>query len=460
VQAEQFLLFKKKVQAAVKNKSQQDKIIANNSNYAAAFNDSVKQFAQIETAKQRAAVLKWKAVENLEKYLIEFEANFIKSGGKIIWAVDANEALQEITNILNKAKAKSVVKSKSMVAEEIGLNKVLQQMEIKPVETDLGQFIVQLAHEKPSHLVAPALHKSKEEIAVLFYEKFKLAPSSTPEEIVKFTRGYMREKFTAADIGITGANFIVADTGSISVTENEGNAMLGMSFPKIHIVVTGIEKIIPSLADLDLFMPLISTFGAGQQLTVYNNIVSGPRQPEELDGPEEMYVVLIDNDRSTVLSEPAQRQVLSCIKCSACLNVCPVYSNIGGHAYGTVYNGPIGSAITPLTKGHEAFGHLSEATTLCGRCSEVCPVKIDLHKVFLYNRKTAAKNKHASQAKKLYYLFWRKAMLKRKVMNLGGMKSKKYLFGEVYKSWIANKSTNGISAKSFNDQWKERMRGK
>ena len=455
--SEPYFLFKKNVQSAVKNRPLQDKVTASNLKYASAFKEARKQYQLLEAARQRAAVLKWKAVENLDKYLIEFEANFIKSGGKVIWALDASDALQEIAGILNRTKARRIVKSKSMVAEEIGLNQLLQQMEVKTVETDMGQFIIQLAHEKPSHLVAPALHKSKEEIAVLFYEKFKTSPSSTPEDLVKFTRNLMREKFIGAEAGITGANFIVADTGSVSVTENEGNAMLGMAFPKIHIVIAGIEKVIPSLTDLDLFMPLISTYGTGQQLTVYNSIISGPKQQDEKDGPEEMYVILIDNDRTNVLSKPDQRQLLSCIKCSACLNVCPVFNSIGGHAYGTVYNGPIGTAITPLIKGYESYGFFSGATTLCGRCTEACPVKIDLHKVFLYNRRDAAKTKRASKSQKWFYMFWRKAMLNRKVMNLGGVKSKKYLFDQVFKSWTGSRIMPKISAKSFNDHWREKM---
>lgn len=458
--SEPYPLFRKKMLSAIKNKPLQDKIAHANTIYATSFKRGIKQFNNPENARQRAAVIKWKSIENLDKYLIEFEANFIKSGGKVIWAQDANEAVQEIANIISRTQAKTIVKSKSMVGEEIGLNAALQQMDMEPLETDLGQFIVQLAHEKPSHLIAPALHKSKEEIAVLFYERFKLAPSSTPEEIVTFTRNLMREKFTTADLGITGANFIIADTGSVAVTENEGNAMLGMSFPKTHIVVTGIEKVIPSLTDLDLFFPLLAVHGTGQPLTVYNHIVSGPRQPDEIDGPEEMIVVLVDNERTTLMAETGQRQTLSCIRCSACLNVCPVFASVGGHAYGSVYNGPIGAAITPHLKGFEHFGFLSEVTTLCGKCTDICPVKIDLHKVFLQNRRTAIKNQLGSRSQKWYYFFWRKAMLSRKMMNLGGFKTKKHLFDYIFKSWTGAREMPKLAQKSFNDYWREKMGGR
>lgn len=454
---EQQLLFKKESHAAVRNVSLQEKIASNNKQYQASFQEGKKQYFNLEMAKQRAAVVKWKSLENLDKYLITFEANFIKSGGKIIWAKDAAEALEEIKAIVIQANARTIVKSKSMVAEEIGLNASLEKIDRLPVETDLGQFIVQQADEKPSHLIAPALHKSKEEIAHLFHEKYNLPINSTPGDIVKFTRKLLRDKFIQADIGITGANFIIADAGAVSVTENEGNAWLGMAFPKIHIVVTGIEKIIPSLTDLDLFLPLLSTFGTGQQLSVYNSIVSGPKQADEPDGPEEMYVVLVDNERTTLLAEPAQRQSLTCIRCSACLNVCPVYANIGGHAYGTVYNGPIGSAINPHFNGNATFGFLSEVTTLCGRCSEVCPVKIDLHKVFLYNKRKAVLKQEVPKSLKWYYFFWRKAMLNRKVMNLGGMKTKSMLFDGLFKSWNGLREMPKIQKKSFNDLWREHM---
>ncbi len=450
-------LFRKKTLQALKNKSLQEKIAHANRQYKESFGQGIGQYAQPETARQRAAHLRWKAVENLDQYLIEFEASFTRSGGKIIWARDAREAVHEISALVERAKARTVVKSKSMVSEEIGLNAALQQMGIDPLETDLGQFIVQQAHERPSHLVLPAIHKSKEEIAVLFYEKFKLPPSSTPQEIVAFTRTLMRKKFIAADIGITGANFLIADTGSVAVTENEGNAMLGMAFSKMHIVVTGIEKIIPSLSDLDLFLPLLATYGTGQPVTAYNHIVSGPRQPGETDGPEEMVLVLVDNERSSLLARTEQRQTLSCIKCSACLNVCPVFAGIGGHAYGTVYNGPIGSALMPHLKGFEQAGFLSEVTTLCGKCSEICPVKIDLHQVFLNNRHTAVQELQQEKSQKWYFFLWRKAMLKRKVMNLGGMKSRKYLFDHLFKSWSGNRSMPKIAARSFNDYWREKM---
>jgi L-lactate dehydrogenase complex protein LldF len=273
-----------------------------------------------------------------------------------------------------------------MVTEEIKLNAFLEKNGVESLETDLGEYIVQLAGQHPYHIVTPAMHMSKEDVAELFTKKFDLKPNSTPEEITSFVRGLLREKFYNAEVGITGANFLVAETGSVCLTENEGNALMSVSFPKVHIVVAGIEKLIPRLSDLDLFWPLLATHGTGQNITVYNSIISGPRQDDESDGPDEMYVILLDNNRTELLGKKNQRRSLTCIRCGACLNACPVYKNIGGHAYGTTYSGPIGSVITPWLAGMKEFKHLSYASSLCGSCTEVCPVKVNLHELLLYNR--------------------------------------------------------------------------
>ena len=235
-----------------------------------------------------------------------------------------------------------------------------------------------------------------------------------PEQLTLKARELLREKYVQADVGITGANFIIADTGSIAISENEGNARLSISFPKIHIAVVGIEKMIPSMADLDLFWPMLATHGTGQNMTVYNTILSGPRQANETDGPEEMYVVLLDNGRTNLLAQKDQRQGLYCIRCGACLNACPVYKNIGGHTYETTYSGPIGSIITPHMRGMEEFKHLSYASSLCGKCTEVCPVKIDIHKMLLLNRRDAVKDRSGTKKEKWGWALWKKGMLSRK----------------------------------------------
>ncbi|MDB5030754.1 lactate utilization protein B, partial [Mucilaginibacter sp.] len=311
--------------------------------YDTAVARGLSKIINLDNAKRKGHVIKWKVMENLDKILPEFEANFQKRGGKVIWANDAAEANKEILNILQKANAKTVVKSKSMVTEEIELNEFLEHNHIESLETDLGEYIVQLLGQKPYHIVTPAMHLSKEDIAKLFNERFGTPIDATPEQLTQKARELLREKYVQADAGITGANFLIADTGSIAISENEGNARLSTTFPKIHIAVVGIEKIIPSMADLDLFWPMLSTHGTGQNLTVYNTILSGPRQTNEADGPEEMYVILLDNGRTNLLAQKDQRQGLYCIRCGACLNACPVYKNIGGHTYNTSYSGPIGS---------------------------------------------------------------------------------------------------------------------
>jgi len=305
---------------------------------------------------------------------VQFENNFINKGGKVIWAQTAGGAVAEIIKILKKHDSKLVVKSKSMITEELELNKALETLEIEVVETDLGEYIVQQAGEKPYHIVTPAMHKSKEDIAKLFHEKFDLPIESTPTEITNYVRHKLRKKFVEADVGITGVNFLIAGSGSVALTENEGNGLMSVSFPKIHIAIAGIERIIPTISDLDLFWPLLATHGTGQHMTVYNSIISGPRQTGEIDGPKEMYIILLDNGRTEILRHRLQRRALSCIRCGACLNVCPVYKSIGGYTYNSTYTGPIGSVITPHLKGMKDYHHLSFASSLCGRCTEVCPV--------------------------------------------------------------------------------------
>ncbi len=455
LQSEQFLL---DAESKVFDKEHRRKLAFNIQQYDNKVEQGKDQFFDLELARQRAAMHKWKVLENLDKYLVEFEANFQKRGGKVIWASTAQDALDEIIRIMKNANAKSVVKSKSMTTEEIHVNAALEKEGIESVETDLGEFIVQLRNEHPYHIVTPAMHLSKEDVAKTFNEKFNLPIESTPKEITAFVRKRLREKYQRAEVGITGANFIIADTGSIAVTENEGNALMSVAFPKIHIVIAGIEKIIPSLTDLDLFWPLLATHGTGQNITVYNSILSGPKQQEEKDGPTEMYVVLLDNGRTNLLAQQEQRQALSCIRCGACLNGCPIYKGVGGHAYGTTYSGPIGSVITPHLQGMKEFKHLSYASSLCGKCTEVCPVRIDLHKLLLYNRRDSVVEHHHPKSEHLIYSFWKKAMLSRRIMNRGGARTKNFMIQNFFKkAWGERRELPRIAPKSFNELWRERF---
>ena len=351
-----------------------------------------------------------------------------------------------------------MVKSKSMVTEEIHLNQAMEANGIESVETDLGEYIQQLDGEAPYHIVTPAMHKSKEDVAKLFNEKLGTPIDFTPIQLTLKAREILREKYTAAEVGVTGANFIISDMGGIALTENEGNARLSCAFPKTHIVVVGIEKMIPSLTDLHLFWPLLSTFGTGQKMTVYNTIITGPRQENETDGPEEMVVILLDNGRTTILQNPKQRESLYCIRCGACLNACPIYKNIGGHAYGATYSGPIGSVITPNMQGMEDFKHLSFASSLCGNCTEVCAVKINLHELLLDNRKESVEEGLAPFSERMAWKMWKIASLKRGLMNMGNGNLKNKVVNGLFKGWKENRSELIFSPKTFNEMWKDQFK--
>lgn len=434
------------------------KINFNIGKYNAAVPQGKLQFSALEYARERAKNIKWRALENLDKQLEHFELQFNKRGGKVIWAENSEDAIKEILAICKARNCKTLVKSKSMVTEEIHLNKALEDNGIESVETDLGEYIQQLDGESPYHIVTPAMHKSKEDVAKLFAEKLGTDPNLTPQELTLVARDILRKKYVEAEVGVTGANFIISDIGGIAVTENEGNARLSCAFPKTHIVVVGIEKVIPSLNDLALFWPLLSTFGTGQQLTVYNTIVTGPRQPNETDGPEEMFVILLDNGRTNILKNPKQRESLYCIRCGACLNACPVYKNIGGHSYGATYSGPIGSVITPNLQGLDSFKHLSYASSLCGNCTEVCSVKINLHELLLDNRHESVEQGNTDLSEKVAWKIWKISNLHRSLLNLGNSKMKNKIVNKLFTSWTASRGDLNFTDKTFNQLWKERAK--
>jgi L-lactate dehydrogenase complex protein LldF len=411
-----------------------------------------RQFLNLEKARKLAKNTKWFAMENLPQLLLEFELQFTARGGKVIWAENAAEALSEISEIIKKRNAKTVVKSKSMITEEIELNHFLVEMGIEVLETDLGEYIVQLRGEAPYHIVTPAMHLSKYEIADLFHEKFQTAKDASPEEITAFVRKLLREKFETADIGITGANFLIAESGSVALTENEGNARLATTFPKIHIAIAGIEKVLPKLSDLELFWPLLSTFGTGQQLTVYNSLLSGPKLDDESDGPEEMYVILLDNGRSLILEDSVRRQSLYCVRCGSCLNACPVYRTVGGHSYDSPYSGPIGAVIMPQLTGFTEYNHLSEASSLCGSCTENCPVNIDLHHLLVYNRRKISE-KFGTGTERFMWKTWKNTMLRRNRMNSSSFLKNMFVSIFFKKAWGPRRDFPEFSGHSFNQLW-------
>jgi len=434
------------------------KINFNIARYNAVVPIGKQQFTQLESAREKAKNTKWRAIETLDKQLESFETAITQRGAKVLWAETTEDALDEVLKICVAKNCSTIVKSKSMVTEEIHLNKFLQKNNIESIETDLGEYIQQLDGEAPYHIVTPAMHKSKEDVAKLFEEKLGTASGLTPTQLTQVAREKLREKYTQAEIGITGANFIIADIGGIALTENEGNGRLSCAWPKTHIVIVGIEKVIPSLTDLGLFWPLLATYGTGQTITVYNSIITGPRQNWESDGPEEMYIILLDNGRTDILANPKARESLYCIRCGACLNACPVYKNIGGHTYDTTYSGPIGSVITPHLKEMNDWKHLSYASSLCGNCTEVCAVKINLHELLLENRKEAVDEKHSSLGERIAWKLWKKAMLNRKLMNVANGKIKSLVVNGLVKDWKKNRSNLHFPQQSFNQQWQQQKK--
>jgi L-lactate dehydrogenase complex protein LldF len=438
------------------DRNHRQKINFNIGRYDAVVPLAKQQFSDLNRVREKAKNIKWKAIESLDTQLEKFEAGIANRGAKVVWAETADQAKEEILRICKEKNCTTLVKSKSMVTEEIHLNEFLKEHNIQSIETDLGEYIQQLDDEPPYHIVTPAMHKSKEDVARLFAEKLGTDPNLTPEQLTLVARQTLREKYTRAEVGITGANFLIADIGAVAVTENEGNARLSCAWPKTHIVVAGIEKIIPSMSDLALFWPLLATYGTGQKITVYNTIITGPRQPGETDGPEDMYVILLDNGRTNILENVKARESLYCIRCGACLNACPVYKNIGGHTYSTSYSGPIGSVITPHLKNMNEWKHLSYASSLCGNCTEVCAVKINLHELLLENRHESVDEGDSSFGERMAWKMWKQAMLHRKLMNSGSRGMKNWVVNKFLTGWKKHRGDIEFPKKSFNQQWRDK----
>jgi L-lactate dehydrogenase complex protein LldF len=417
------------------------------------------RYNNVEAAKTQAAAIKRDVLKHWDKYLIQFEEKISARGVQVLWATDAAEATTYIEEILRENDAHLLVKSKSMTTEEIELNETATKIGCESVETDLGEFIVQLAGEKPYHIVTPAMHKSKGDIAKLFNEKFGTSIDSTPEEMTEYVRQILRKKYTTAQVGVTGANFLIADIGGISVTENEGNGVMTTAFPKVHIVIAGIEKIIPEMKQLGLFYPLLAAHGTGQQMTAYNTIFTGPRLSNEVDGPEKMIVILLDNGRTTVYADDEAYESLACIRCGACLNCCPVYKTIGGYTYDTTYSGPIGSVLTPFLRGFKDFSHLSFASTLCGKCVEVCPVKIPLTDILLSNRRKAVEQNLRPLVEKWAMKGFRLISSKRIGFDIfpGNLKTlATYPFNFV--GWGPKRTMPTFASRSFSQQYKKKQK--
>ena len=419
------------------------------------------RFRDWEQARDAASLAKWSAVNRLDELLPRFVANFEANGGTVHWARTADEARTIVLALLRAAKAKAVIKSKCMTSEEIHLNAAMEQDGYGVVESDLGEFIQQLRGEPPYHFVFPCMHVRRDEISDLFGKHLGTPPTDSPEELTMIARRHMRRLYVDSDVGITGANFLVAETGQISITENEGNARLTAALPRVHIAISGIEKVVEHLDDLAVLLPMLATAGAGQPMTCYNTLYAGPRRPGECDGPEEMHLVLLDNARTAILADPEQRDSLHCIRCGACLNVCPIFKNVGGFTYGTTYQGPIGSVITPHLRGLVDWNHLAGASSLCGACTDACPVRIDIHHHLLHNRRNAAVTS-PSRLERLGHRFFVVVASRPWLFAAGGAVFRKMLWllkklrPPLLRDWLATRDLPAAPPRSFRSQWRSR----
>ncbi|HET6851422.1 MAG TPA: LutB/LldF family L-lactate oxidation iron-sulfur protein [Pyrinomonadaceae bacterium] len=406
-----------------------------------------------EDLRNQARAIKDETLLHLDRYLEEFERNAESRGAKIHWARDAAEANSIVCGLALERGARTVVKSKSMTTEETHLNAALEAAGMQVVETDLGEYIIQLAEETPSHIIAPAIHKTRGQIAELFTAELGMPPTDDVAQLTSTARATLRDRFAAADVGISGVNFGIAETGTIVIVENEGNIRLTTSLPRTHIAVMGIEKVVPRFADLDVFLKLLPRSGTGQRLTTYQSFITGTKREPSDEGPDELHIVLLDNGRSRMLAHPVTRQSLACIRCGACLNACPVYQQIGGHAYGSVYPGPIGAVITPQLMGIEKTSQLPYASSLCGACREVCPVKIDIPRLLLHLRGEIAPRK-GSVAERLAFKMWAKVMMSPALYKLSaGAGRLLQRVVPISRAWTKARDLRPIESKSFHDLW-------
>ena len=370
------------------------------------------ELSDSDAVRKLAGDIKQHALDYLDYYLQQLAENVEKKGGTVHFAADGEQAKKIILDIVEQANCRRVIKSKSMVSEEIELAHVMEAAGLDVVETDLGEFVVQIDHDKPSHIVMPIVHKDKESIGQLFSDYFGTPYTNDPEALTKQAREFLRDKFRHADLGMTGGNFLVAETGDVVTVENEGNVRQSATTPRVLISLVGIEKVVPRLTDLSVMLKLLARSATGQTMTVYSSIFGGTRQAGETDGPEEFHLVLIDNGRTEVLASEEYREVLRCIRCGACLNACPIYRKIGGHSYGSVYPGPIGALITPLMQGLEKNKDLPNASSLCGACYDACPVKINIPKHLINLRRDIIKKQISHPFERLTYRLYAWSMMR------------------------------------------------
>ncbi|MER3490046.1 MAG: iron-sulfur cluster-binding protein [Meiothermus sp.] len=409
-----------------------------------------------------AEAVKNHVLTHLDTYLEQAERSLTANGVRVHWAEDAEAARRIVAEIARSGGVKKVVKAKSMLSEELGINPMLEGMGIEALETDLGEYIIQLLGQSPSHIVGPAIHLSLEQIRRLFHERFGTPPEAAPDALASVARKLLREGFLKADMGISGGNFVVAETGTLALIENEGNIRLSTSAPRIHLALVGIEKLLPRFSDLAVFLSLTARAATGQRLGTFVSLIQGPRREGETDGPEEVHVVLVDNGRSSVLADPQAWETLRCVRCAACLNACPVYRQTGGHAYGYVYSGPIGAVLAPGLLGLEQTQPLPYASSLCGACYEACPVKIPIPKLLLTWRNRAVEEGLTPRLERAAIAGYTLAMthpalykLASKALRLLPEKALDNTVVPVLKAWTQGRAGLEPSPRSFRELWEE-----
>jgi L-lactate dehydrogenase complex protein LldF len=421
------------------------------------------EFPDGEALRDRAREIKEATLQRLDHYLQRLIDNVEGRGGHVHYATTADEACRIVLDIARRTGARMAVKSKSMATEEIHLNEALAAAGVTPVETDLGEYIIQLAHERPSHIIAPAIHKTKGQVAELFARELGRETEPDPEVLTRIARTELREKFLQADLGITGANFGVAETGTVVLVTNEGNGRMVTSLPRVHVAVMGVEKVIPSMSDLTVFLAILAKSATGQKLSVYTSLVDGPRHAGELEGPDEFHLVLLDNGRIGQLAGPL-REALACLRCGACLNVCPVYRQIGGHAYGYTYPGPIGILLTAMLNGPESVKDLAHASSLCGACVDACPVRIDIPRMLVDLRRDVSERRIAPWPERVLFGAFARLLtrptLYRAAARLGRLLQRPLARGGVVRrvplflgDWTRTRDLPAIAARTFQERW-------
>jgi L-lactate dehydrogenase complex protein LldF len=418
--------------------------------------ESFQDFPQGNALRDRARQIKEATLQKLDVYLERLAGNVERLGGRVHWAATGEEAREIILKIAGDRGVKMAVKSKSMATEEIELNDALERAGITPVETDLGEYIIQLAREKPSHIIAPAIHKTKGQVADLFSAELGEKFAADPEVLTAAARRELRQKFLRAEMGITGVNFAVAETGTVVIVTNEGNGRMVTSLPRIHVALMGVEKVIPSMSDLMVFLAILARSATGQKLSTYTTLVRGPRRAEEPDGPEEFHLIVMDNGRVGQIAGPL-REALYCLRCGACLNVCPVYRQIGGHAYGHTYPGPIGVLLTAMLRGSESVRELAHASSLCGACEEVCPVRIRIPKMLVDLRERLASERIAPWPERAAFKTYARLLEAPALFRLSVSLARiaRALFPFLHRRWTRHRDLPQVAASTFTARWKK-----